>query len=199
MIVRFAGIALAAAAFGLAAPVAMAAPLVYSTSLSGAAENPVNASSGTGTAVVTYDDSLHTLRVQVNFSGLDSSTTVAHIHCCVAAPGNVGVATQVPTFVGFPIGVTAGSYDWLFDLTDPGSWNGAFLGIHGSVGGAETALAAGLAAGQAYLNIHTGQFPGGEIRGFLAASAVVPEPGTLALFGVALAGFGVARRTRQRA
>lgn len=56
--------------------------------------------------------------------------------------------------------------------------------------GAETALLAGLAANQTYLNIHTTNNPGGEIRGFLAA----PEPGTFLLAGVVLAGFLIRRR-----
>jgi hypothetical protein len=40
----------------------------------------------------------------------------------------------------------------------------------GTTAGAEAALLAGLEAGQAYLNIHTTMFPGGEIRGFLAST-----------------------------
>ena len=52
----------------------------------------------------------------------------------------------------------------------------------------EAALAAGLNAGQAYLNIHTSNFPGGEIRGFLT-----PEPTTTLLLGAGLVALGVAR------
>lgn len=54
---------------------------------------------------------------------------------------------------------------------------------------------AGLLAGESYLNIHTTQFPGGEIRGFLVAQ--VPEPGTFGLLGIGLAtGLLSFRRTR---
>jgi len=57
------------------------------------------------------------------------------------------------------------------DLTQASSWNPAFVTANGgTVGGAEAALAAGLNAGHAYLNIHTTMFPGGEISGFLTSS-----------------------------
>lgn len=53
-------------------------------------------------------------------------------------------------------------------MTDASSYNPAFVAAHGgTVPGAEAALLTGLLAGQAYLNIHTTMFPGGEIRGVL--------------------------------
>jgi hypothetical protein len=104
-------------------------PITLSTNLSGSAEDPPNASPGTGTAIVTFDDEAHTLRVQVDFSGLLGLTTVTHIHCCTAVPlaGNVGVATAVPTFPGFPAGVSAGTYDETFDTTLAATFNPAFV------------------------------------------------------------------------
>jgi hypothetical protein len=141
----------------------------YVGTLSGANENPAVVSSGTGFATVTYDQPTHFLIVDLTFSGLNSANTAAHIHCCIAAPGIVGVATVTPTFTGFPAGTTSGSYLHSFDLTLAGSWNPAFVTAHGGTpAGAEATLAAGLAAGQAYLNIHTSTSPGGEIRTFLA-------------------------------
>jgi CHRD domain len=147
------------------------AVLVYTGTLNGGNQNPVNASPGTGLTTVTYNDVAHSLQVDITFLGLSGATTLSHIHCCVAAPGNVGIATEVPSFSGFPAGVTSGSYSHLFDLTLAASWNPTFGG--GTPAGAEAALAAGLAAGMSYLNIHTDTFPGGEIRSFLTFSSPV--------------------------
>jgi len=136
------------------------------------------------------------LEVQVTFADLTGPNTAAHIHCCTTTPfvGTAGVATVTPTFTGFPIG-PSGTYNHAFDLTLSSSYNPAFVTAHaGSVPDSEAALLAGLASGTAYLNIHTAQNPGGEIRSFLVA---VPEPATLGFVGLALAGllaFGRYRR-----
>ncbi|HZQ04509.1 MAG TPA: CHRD domain-containing protein [Gaiellaceae bacterium] len=141
---------------------------VFTATLDGASQNPPLAVPGTGAATVTWDTATNQMTVTATFGGLTSSTTAAHIHCCVSPPGNTGVATAVPTFPGFPLGVTSGSYAHAFDMTDPASYNPAFVTANGgTTASAAAALLAGLRAGQAYLNIHTTTFPGGEIRGFL--------------------------------
>jgi hypothetical protein len=181
------GVRLALVALVLSvAPPAFADILIYSTALSGANENPTTPSLGIGTALVTVDLDALTMRVETTFSGLTGTTTIAHIHCCVDPPGNVGVATPTPTFPGFPAGVTFGSYDNTLDLALASSYNAAFVTANGdSVDGAMNALLDGLDAGRAYLNIHTSFRSGGEIRGFLT---LVPEPGTWALMIAGLGG-----------
>jgi hypothetical protein len=179
---------------------ATAAPLYYGTALTGAAEAPPNASPGTGSALVILDVVAHTLSVDIIFADLIGTTTASHIHCCTAAPfaGTAGVATVTPSFTGFPLGVTAGTYSHVFDTSAAvGTWNPAFITANGGTPlGAEAALAAGLAAGTAYMNVHSTFRPGGEIRGFLEP---VPEPGTMGLMGTALAGLLLGLNRRRRA
>ncbi len=167
-----------------------AAVISYTATLTGPNESPANASPGIGFAQVDVDTVAHTLHVNVTFSGLLGTTTASHIHSATALPGTgtALVATTTPTFTGFPLGVTAGTYDNFLDLTQDSSYNPAYEALNGgTAASAEAALDAGLAEGEAYLNIHTTVVPGGEIRGFLEPFAT-PEPATSTLFAVGFAG-----------
>jgi hypothetical protein len=91
------------------------------------------------------------------------------------------------------LGVTSGTYlSPVFDLTQPLIYNPAFVTLEGGLPQAEAALIAGLQANETYLNIHTVNFGGGEIRGQVTRASV-PEPATLALVGMGLAGLSFAR------
>lgn len=178
-------------------PVA-AHPVTYGGTLSNLGEPPQAASSlGTGSIIVIFDDDDFTMNVHVDFSNLQGTTTASHIHCCTPSPGtgSAGVATPVPTFPGFPLTVQAGVYDQTFDMALASSWNPAYVTANGgTTASAFAALATGIASGRAYLNIHSTQSTGGEIRAFLSP---VPLPASVLLLTSGLAGFARLFRGRR--
>jgi hypothetical protein len=176
--------------------VAKADQIVFTATLTGAQEVPPTGSPGIGSALLTIDTVTNLMTVNVAFAGLLSPTTIAHIHCCAGPGGTAIPATTVPSFPGFPTGVTTGTFLQTFDLTLASSYNPAFIAANGgTVAGAQAAFIAGLLNGQAYFNIHTVQFPNGEIRGQLQA---VPEPATVLLLTSGLIGVAGALRKRRK-
>jgi hypothetical protein len=153
---------------------------------------------GTGTGTLTYNELARALTIAVSFSGLSGTTTVAHIHAptAVAGTGNAGVATTTPSFVGFPTGVKADSYNTTLDLTLASSYNGAFITNNGgTTETAQAALISSFDARKAYFNIHTTTFGRGEIR---ATVTPVPwETDALSVVGTTLLfGFGVWKKNK---
>lgn len=102
----------------------------------GAQETPPTITPSRGLGAFTIDTVANTIRYRVSFSPLTAPETVAHIH-------------------GFaPPGVAAGV---LFGFTPGSPKCGTFTFTE--------AQQANLLAGLSYVNIHSGTYPGGEIRG----------------------------------
>lgn len=185
--------ALALAASALALAPATQGADIYRAVASGPSVSPPNRSPGESIATLEVDGSL--LRADVPFRDLLAGTTVAHIHCCTTE-AFTGVAPPAISLTDFPMMVTAGDYTHTFDLSDATVWDPAFLSqFGGTPSSAGAALLAGMNANQAYLNIHTTEYPNGEIRGFVV-SAPIPEPATWGMLGVGLAGLALMARCR---
>lgn len=121
-------------------------------------------SPATGSITGTYDDATNLLNYTLTYSGFTSSVTAIHFH--LGAPGvSGGVELGIPTGPS-PISQSP-------TLTSTQETN--------------------LLAGNWYINIHTSDFGGGEIRGQVAATAV-PEPSALLLGFAGLAGLMLRRR-----
>ena len=136
---------------------------VYSALLQGLQEVPANASPATGQGLFVYDDVALTLQYNVTFSGLSALETGAHIHGPAVVGVNAGVIFPLPA--GSPkIGV------WNMTATQAG-W---------------------LTSQRLYVNVHSQNFPGGEIRG-----QIIPEPSSLAALGLGACSIILTRRRRR--
>jgi hypothetical protein len=161
----------AALAALLLATSAGATQFTINVTLDGAQEG--NASPATGSATLILDDVANTLDVNLSYSGLTTPLTNAHIHCCSLPP--VAAVVIIPFVPPMTTGATAGTFANVFALTPT--------------------QVSQVMSGLSYINLHTSTFPGGEIRGQIAA---VPEPGTLALMSLGMLGLATARRTARR-
>lgn len=184
---------LALAASTLVAATSQAAPVYYRAVASGPAEDIPNGSPGSSVSSFEIDDL--TLRAEVPFRDLSSPTISAHIHCCTVDAFR-GVGPVAIPFTDFPLQVTAGAYAVTFDLGDPAVYDPDFLAANGGTPQlASGALIDAFNGNQAYVNIHTERYTGGEIRGF-AVAAPIPEPHTWAMMGMGLGMLALLARRR---
>jgi hypothetical protein len=120
----------------------MMATQTFRATLSSAAEVPSNASTGSGSLEASLDKGSSVLRWKVTYSGLTGPATMAHFHGPAMPGANAGVVVPFPS----PASMTEGTAT----LTP--------------------AQIADLMAGKWYVNVHTAQNPGGEIRGQVMAN-----------------------------
>ncbi|HYP14349.1 MAG TPA: CHRD domain-containing protein [Bryobacteraceae bacterium] len=158
--------------------------------LSGAQERPEPVPSrGSGWGSASYDPTTMLLSIYLEWANLTTTAGAAHIHCC---PGPEGVGPVAVDFADIFPKTQSGTFSTVMDLDSADSYGGMFLAARGGdVDLARADFLAGMDAGLAYYNIHTPTFPAGEIRGNLAP---IPEPGSIALLGLGLAGLAVRRR-----
>ncbi len=124
-----------AAALAIAAP-ASAEMVNYKADLSAASEVPATTSKGTGSVTATYDTTAKKLSWKGSYKDLSGPATAAHFHMGEMGK-NGGVAV--------PISPATSPFEGSATLTDE--------------------QAAALAAGNMYVNVHTAENKGGEIRG----------------------------------
>ncbi len=118
----------------------------FTASLSGAAErpNPVT-TTGTGFGMFILDG--NTLRFSINYSGLSGAAVAAHIHGPAGVNDSASPILSLEPYAAGPLG-TSGAFSGTVVISDT--------------------FKAMILAGQTYMNVHTPNNPGGEIRGQLA-------------------------------
>jgi hypothetical protein len=121
----------------------------YVAQLTGAREIPAAVTSATGSATFERNGALVTY--QVSATGFATPLTVGHIH--LGPAGIVGPVLVPLTIVAQSGGVASGTLDLSRPLTQ------------GNITISGDSLRALLDNGTAYVNLHTAEYPGGEIRG----------------------------------
>jgi hypothetical protein len=165
--IKLAAVLFAALVFSMPA----SAGIILTATLTGLGENPPNASPAIGFGTVTLNDAQTLITVDESWSGLTAPATASHIH--TGAPGTNGPVTF--PFSGVPAATSGSIPEQTFAIN--------------------AAQVAALLSGGMYMNVHTANFPGGEIRGQLTVASV-PEPMTVVFIGIGLGGLAVMRQRR---
>lgn len=182
---RLLGIIFAALFASAVAGTAVAGPM-FVAPLEGTQEVPPVVTDASGVARFEFNDALTEMTYSLEVFDI-SNVTMAHIHLA-------------------PLGVNGPVILWLYPSAPPAELiPGLFNGLLASrtvtaadlvgllAGESLTALYDEMVAGNTYVNVHTRQFPGGEIRGQIQR---VSEPGTMVILGLGLAALAVMRRRR---
>jgi hypothetical protein len=130
----------------------------HTARLDGAQEVPPVATPAKGTASCTLNDLGTALRFNITVQGLSSPITLAHFHNAPAGVNGGVVRTITPNFIG-----NTASGDWRATDAEP----------------LTPALVNELLAGRIYLNVHTANNGGGEIRGQVLLTTGIGRTATL--------------------
>ena len=205
------GATLFAAGLAVSAP-AGAALIEYTATLTAGqvVDGGGSTSSATGSAIVTLDDTLFTVTTDLTWAGLSGPADRSHLHF---APIGVSRSVADPNTYFFHeviddpartvpncdldftdcVPPSGSSTDVLELAVDDGYGAGLALGF-ATDSFADLVLA--LNQGDIYIDMHTGLYPSGEIRGQLMPAGVVPEPSSFALASLGLLFVALRRRLR---
>ena len=159
---KFLGICAGALALALLLSTqASAQTITLTANLNGGEETPAIINTGAvGTVEVSVDATNRELAVTLKVFNLPTPATAGHIHVGSKGTGGPTVLNFPPSLVG-----RTGDFTMVFRL-GPAALNvRAAIGIHTI----EDAIQA-IVGGNSYVNVHTTQYPGGEIRGQLAVA-----------------------------
>ena len=138
----------AAALLAVSTPV-LAEQKTFSATLSAGEEVPPNDSTGTGTVEATFDTETNVFTYTIEYSGLTGEATAAHFHGPAAPGENAAPVVPIEGALASPISGTA-----TLDDTQE----------------------ADLLAGKWYFNVHTAEYPDGELRGQLLEGGMSTMP-----------------------
>jgi hypothetical protein len=144
----------------------------FATSLNGYGEVPPNFTTGSGTCQLTISSDASSISYKLAYSGLSSAVTQAHIHFA-QRPVNGGIMVYLCDNTGkAPAGVPAcpdsGMVTGTLTSTDVNPPNDPEpVTAQGISPGDFAGLVGAIQNGDSYCNVHTSDFPAGEIRGYL--------------------------------
>ncbi|HVF46194.1 MAG TPA: CHRD domain-containing protein [Pyrinomonadaceae bacterium] len=128
--------------------ISCSAQLKFVSHMNGPQEVPANNSAGFGTCLITLNTAQTSISASCTYTGLGSTLMAGHIHGVAGGGAGGGVGINSPVLFGFPAA--------------SGGTSGSFTAGPFTITAAQLTQ---LRENRLYVNLHTVNFPGGEIRG----------------------------------